>query len=69
MKYRVGGQGWPVGAQLIPASTLVDTALPQWAFLADINPPMDAQPQDETTYNWMVKGCRYPSHLVKPVPL
>jgi hypothetical protein len=35
MKFAVSGWGWPVngGATLIPPSTIVDTSLPQWAFV------------------------------------
>jgi hypothetical protein len=59
MKFAVAGAGWPVGATLIPASTVVDTSLAQWAFLlswplAGKPPPPDAIALDQPTYNQMV---------------
>jgi len=59
MKYMVSGQGWPLngGATLIPASTIIDTALAQWSGVP--YPPPDAIALDQATYNSMVNAYGY----------
>jgi hypothetical protein len=73
MKYLVGGLGWEVrspgiGRQFLPAGTLIDDSLPQWAFLVGQGPPIDGVAMDQTTYNFMVSngviGLGYPHYRV-----
>jgi hypothetical protein len=46
LKYMVSGAGFAVArpqSMVIPASTVVDTSLSQWAFLATVAPPIDCK--------------------------
>jgi hypothetical protein len=47
MKYQIAGGGWPVGARLIEAGTIIDTSTLEWASLAWVPPPMDAIALDQ----------------------
>jgi hypothetical protein len=51
MKYQVAGAGWPLGARLIEAGTIIDTSTIEWASLAWV--PMDAIALDQVTYDCM----------------
>jgi hypothetical protein len=45
LRYQVGGAGFPVAqpqSMVIPVGTIVDTSLPEWAWLANVAPPIDA---------------------------
>jgi hypothetical protein len=76
LRYQIGGAGWPVngGALLLTSGTLIDTSLPQWAFLASTPPPIDAIAQDQATWNYMTSSngvvglCGYPAWRVNAVP-
>jgi hypothetical protein len=55
LKYQIGGHGWPVSqpqSMLIPPSTVVDTSLPAWSFLAAVAPPIDAIMLTQQTYDY-----------------
>lgn len=71
MKFEVNRGGWPVGAVLIPVSTIIDTALPQWAYLLSGPlvcgyPPPDMIALDQATYNAMVRAYGYQVVLYGP---
>jgi hypothetical protein len=54
-RYQVGGQGFAVAqpqSMVIPPSTVVDTSLPQWGFLATVAPPIDAIMLTQQTYDY-----------------
>ena len=58
-KYQVGGQGSAVAqpqSMVIPASTVVDTSLPQWSFLATVAPPIDAIMLTQQTYDYVTSS-------------
>jgi hypothetical protein len=68
MRYRISGGGWPVGAQLIPAATEVNTELPDWKWLEGVPPPIDCIPLSQDTYDHMIMKLKYPKSAVRPVP-
>jgi hypothetical protein len=68
MKYQVAGDGWPVGARLIEAGTIIDTATVEWASLAWVPPPMDAIALDQATYDYMTGRLGYPVSKVRAGP-
>jgi hypothetical protein len=41
MKYQIARTGWPIGARLIEAGTVIDTSTIEWASLAWVPPPAD----------------------------
>ena len=54
-KYQVSGQGFAVAqpqSMVIPPTTVVDTSLAQWGFLAGVAPPMDAVMLTQATYDY-----------------
>jgi hypothetical protein len=58
--------GWPIGAQLIPAGTRIDTSEQEWRFLSNHIPPMNAQALDQNTYD--VMAARYPYNRIMTGP-
>jgi len=62
MKFRVTGQGWRLGAELIPASTVIDaSANDRWSKRArGLPPPLDAVPLDREALEAQVQA--YPDH-------
>jgi hypothetical protein len=71
MRFAVSGWGWPVngGATLIPPSTIVDTSLPQWAFVplaGGVPPPYGIIALDQATYNAMVARYGFQRVLYGP---
>jgi hypothetical protein len=58
MRYQIKGQ-WPVGQTLLAAGTLVDTAEPEFHWLANTPPPPDALALDEEAYRFMSE--KYPN--------
>jgi hypothetical protein len=55
MRYQLRDHGWAIGAFLIPEGRIVDTDLNNdFGNLArGLNPPLNAQPLDQATYNAM----------------
>jgi hypothetical protein len=68
MKYQIAGTGWPVGARLIEAGTIIDTSAIEWASLAWVPPPMDAVALDQVTYDYMTSRLAYPVSKVRAGP-
>jgi hypothetical protein len=68
MKYQIAGGGWPVGARLIEAGTIIDTSTVEWARLAWVPPPMDAIALDQVTYDYMTGRLGYPVSKVRAGP-
>jgi hypothetical protein len=68
MKYQIAGPGWPVGARLIEAGTIIDTSTVEWASLAWVPPPMDAIALDQLTYDYMTGRLGYPVSKVRAGP-
>jgi hypothetical protein len=74
MKFAVGAGGWPIGANLIPAGTVIDTTAMDPGMttllagaLADGRlPPVNAQALDQNTYDRMC--ARYGYHRVQYGP-
>ena len=62
LKYMVAGNGvggWPVSepqSMVIPAGTVIDTSLGQWAFLAAVPPPVDAIALTQQTFDYMTSS-------------
>jgi hypothetical protein len=72
MKYQLSGP-WAVGQFLLPADTVIDDTLQQWAYLQGIGPPKNAIPLTQATYNYMcdangVIGLGYGYWEVRPGP-
>jgi hypothetical protein len=68
MKYQIAGAGWPVGARLIEAGTIIDTSTVEWASLVWVPPPMDAIALDQVTYDYMTSRLGYPVGKVRAGP-
>jgi hypothetical protein len=68
MKFQLRQHGWPIGQHLIPEGTIIDTdAGDQWSRLAvGLNPPINAQPLDQATYDAM--KAIYPAERIITVP-
>ena len=65
MRYQIKGQ-WPVGQTLLAAGTLVDTAEPEFHWLANTPPPPDALALDEEAYRFMSE--KYPNAMISSGP-
>lgn len=69
MKYQLRQHGWPIGQHLIPEGAIIDTVsgTDGWSKLAQgLNPPPNAQPLDQATYDAMKKI--YPAEQIITVP-
>jgi hypothetical protein len=68
MKYRLVGD-WPVGgvaglSRSIPSGTILDAALPEWSWLRDVAPPINAQALDQEAWDWLLAS--HNSWLLQP---
>jgi hypothetical protein len=68
MKYQITGAGWPIGARLIEAGTIIDTSRIEWANLRWVPPPVDAIALDQATYDYMTGRLGYPISKVRAGP-
>jgi len=68
MKYQLRDHGWPIGQFTIPVGRIIDTdANDDFARLArGLNPPINAQPLNQATYDAMKQI--YPAHRIITVP-
>jgi hypothetical protein len=66
MLYQLDSQGWPIGQHHIPGGTRIDTSLPEWRYLADHIPPMNAQALDQNCYD--VMAAKYPYNRILTGP-
>ena len=68
MRYQLRDHGWAIGAFLIPEGRIVNTDLNNdFGNLArGLNPPLNAQPLDQATYNAM--KAIYLAHRIITVP-
>lgn len=62
MRFRIDGQGWPLGAWLAPAGTIFDYDKPGgWAARAPRGMiPINATPLDDEA--WTAQQASYPEH-------
>ena len=71
MRYQLGcNQGWSIkgGAVLIPQGTIIDSGSndPWSSLVTGLNPPLNAIPQDQATYDLM--KTIYPAHQIITFP-
>jgi hypothetical protein len=67
MKFRITGQGWRLGAELVPANTVIDaSAVDRWSKRAKGKPvPFDAVPLDEEALQEQLRLYPDAKHLLR----
>lgn len=73
MRYQIGGGGWPIGAVLIPAGTIIsldnkaEHQLTEWERLARGRiPPMDAIALDQEAWEAMAQSYEHHRIITGP---
>jgi hypothetical protein len=68
MIYQLYSHGWPLngGATFLPVGTRIDIDQPEWAWLASLVPPPNAQALDQEAYDLM--AANYPYNIILTGP-